>query len=108
MWIPDLLYTLTFLTSYILTHLSRPYSTHVHQDLTNPTDKRIFMVAAALKQGYTVDRLNELTRIDLWFLQKMKNIVDTISNLQTFCNKVCVPVCVGVCVWEGGSATRYV
>eukprot|EP00731_Ephydatia_muelleri_P031726 Em0023g233a len=57
------------------------------EDLTNPTDKRIFMVAAALKEGYTVDRLYELTRIDLWFLQKMKNIVDTISKLQMFNNK---------------------
>jgi len=42
----------------------------------NPTDQRIFILAAALKNGYTVERLYELTKIDHWFLHKFKYIVD--------------------------------
>ena len=45
-------------------------------ELQDPTDKRMFVVAAALKSGYTVDPLYSLTRIDRWFLSKMKNIID--------------------------------
>ncbi|XP_069677002.1 multifunctional protein r [Periplaneta americana] len=46
------------------------------EELEMPTDKRMFVLAAALKAGYSIDRLYELTKIDRWFLQKMKNIVD--------------------------------
>lgn len=45
------------------------------QELETPTDKRIFVVAAALWAGYSVERLYELTRIDCWFLHRMKRIV---------------------------------
>lgn len=44
------------------------------EELMTPTDKRMFVLAAALKAGYTVDKLYELTKIDRWFLEKMKNI----------------------------------
>ena len=44
------------------------------EELMTPTDKRMFVLAAALKAGYTVDRLYDLTKIDRWFLEKMKNI----------------------------------
>uniref|UniRef100_A0A8C2MF30 Multifunctional protein CAD n=1 Tax=Cricetulus griseus TaxID=10029 RepID=A0A8C2MF30_CRIGR len=44
-------------------------------ELETPTDKRIFVVAAALWAGYSVERLYELTRIDRWFLHRMKRIV---------------------------------
>jgi len=40
-----------------------------------PTDKRMFVLAAALKSGYEIDKLFNLTKIDRWFLHKMKNIV---------------------------------
>eukprot|EP00117_Sycon_ciliatum_P043686 scpid5446/ scgid31602/ CAD protein; Glutamine-dependent carbamoyl-phosphate synthase; Aspartate carbamoyltransferase; Dihydroorotase len=43
--------------------------------LCNPSDKRIFVLAKALHEGYTVDRLHELTRIDRWFLYRMENII---------------------------------
>ena len=43
--------------------------------MSEPTDKRIFVVAAALKAGYSVERLYELTRIDPWFLTKLQNII---------------------------------
>lgn len=46
------------------------------EELKEPTDKRMFVLAAALKAGYTLDKLYELTKIDKWFLQKMKNIID--------------------------------
>lgn len=52
------------------------------KELSNPTDKRIFAVAAALKSGYSVDQIHELTKITPWFLYKMKNIVDTEALLQ--------------------------
>lgn len=44
------------------------------EELETPTDKRMFVLAAALKAGYSVDRLYDLTKIDRWFLEKMKNI----------------------------------
>ena len=45
-------------------------------ELSEPTDKRIFVVAAALKEGYSVDHLNRLTSIDKWFLSKLSNIIN--------------------------------
>lgn len=49
--------------------------------LTEPTDKRIFVIAKALNHGYTVERIHELTKIDTWFLYKLKNIIDTADEL---------------------------
>ena len=46
------------------------------KELSEPTDKRIFVIAEALKQGYTVDKIHQLTKITKWFLYKMKNIID--------------------------------
>ena len=45
-------------------------------ELKEPTDKRMFVLAAALKSGYTINKLWELTKIDKWFLFKLKNIID--------------------------------
>nr|MBE5724567.1 rudimentary [Cucujiformia] len=45
-------------------------------ELEQPTDKRMFVVAAALNEGYSIDKLYELTKIDRWFLRKMRNIID--------------------------------
>ncbi len=45
--------------------------------LHEPTDKRIFIISKALKQGYTLDQIHELTKIDRWFLQKLNNIIKT-------------------------------
>ena len=52
--------------------------------LSEPTDKRIFVVAQALRHGYSVERIHELTKIDRWFLYKLQNIVQTVSELETF------------------------
>ena len=50
--------------------------------LKNPTDTRIFAVAAALQSGYTIDRIHELTKIDKWFLNKLDNIETTYRQLK--------------------------
>ena len=52
--------------------------------LHEPTDMRIFVVSKALKVGYTVEQIHELTMIDRWFLQKLKHIVDIDQQLKTF------------------------
>lgn len=59
-------------------------SSSLHQELQIPTDKRIFVLAAALYANYSIDRLYELTKIDRWFLYKMKNIIDHAKLLETY------------------------
>ncbi|KTF90299.1 hypothetical protein cypCar_00008588 [Cyprinus carpio] len=56
----------------------------LRMELQTPTDKRIFVLAAALRAGYTVERLYELTKIDHWFLHKMKNIADHEKLLEAY------------------------
>ncbi|XP_018404627.1 PREDICTED: CAD protein [Cyphomyrmex costatus] len=46
------------------------------EELEKPTDKRMFVLAASIKAGYSIDQLYKLTKIDRWFLEKMKNIID--------------------------------
>ncbi|MDF9831134.1 carbamoyl-phosphate synthase (glutamine-hydrolyzing) large subunit [Parabacteroides sp. PF5-6] len=46
------------------------------EELANPTDLRIFAIARALEAGYSIDRIYELSKINHWFLHKLKNIVD--------------------------------
>ncbi|XP_055728632.1 CAD protein-like isoform X3 [Salvelinus fontinalis] len=62
-------------------HTIKPVS---DEELQTPTDKRIFVLAAALRAGYTVDRLYDLTKIDRWFLHKMKNIADHEKVLESY------------------------
>ncbi|RXG73030.1 CAD protein [Armadillidium vulgare] len=52
------------------------------EELKDPTDKRMLVLASALKDGWDIDRLYELTKIDKWFLNKMKNIIDTYEDLE--------------------------
>ena len=47
---------------------------NVEESLARPTDLRIFAIADALEKGYTVARIEELTKIDRWFLEKLENI----------------------------------
>lgn len=44
--------------------------------LREPTDKRIFIISKAMHKDYTIDQIHELTKIDKWFLQKLKHIID--------------------------------
>ncbi len=62
------------------------------EELANPTDMRIFAIAQALEDGYTVERIEELTKIDPWFLFRLKNIVDMKHNLQKYNSVEEVPV----------------
>lgn len=55
---------------------------HLSEKIETPTDKRIYYVAKALINGYSVDRINELSKIDKWFLHKMKNIVDIYNEFK--------------------------
>jgi carbamoyl-phosphate synthase large subunit len=52
------------------------------KELRQPTDERLFGIAEALKQGFTVDRVHDLTRIDRWFLHKIGSVVDCEARLQ--------------------------
>lgn len=61
-----------------------PLSPRCCQELETPTDKRIFVLAAALRAGYSIERLYELTKIDRWFLHKMKNITDHAVLLEAY------------------------
>ncbi|MCH5168863.1 MAG: carbamoyl-phosphate synthase (glutamine-hydrolyzing) large subunit [Prevotellaceae bacterium] len=57
---------------------------NLDEELANPTDLRIFALAQALEEGYTIERIEELTKIDPWFIERMKNIVDFEHQLQTY------------------------
>ncbi|CAG5127998.1 unnamed protein product, partial [Candidula unifasciata] len=54
------------------------------KELQHPTDKRIFVLAAALRAGMSIEHLYELTRIDCWFLHKFKNIINMYTQLETY------------------------
>lgn len=65
-----------------------PYIKPVNdEELECPTDKRMFVVAAALKAGYSIESLHKLTRIDSWFLSKLQNIIKYHSFLESFQSK---------------------
>ena len=57
---------------------------NIDGELANPTDLRIFAIAQALEEGYSIERIYELTKIDPWFIRKMKNIVDYKHKLETY------------------------
>ena len=59
--------------------------------LQHPTDKRIFVIAHALKRGYTIDRIHELTKIDKWFLEKLENIIRIEGELEQYNDITNVP-----------------
>ncbi len=60
--------------------------------LMEPTDKRIFVIAKAMENGYTVDRIHELTKIDRWFLFKLQNIINTSHELSAYSTVESLPV----------------
>ena len=54
------------------------------KELSRPTDLRVFAIAQAMEEGYTIERIHDLTKIDPWFLGKLKNIVDYKAKLSTY------------------------
>ncbi len=60
--------------------------------LKEPTDKRIFVIESAFREGYTVEQIHDLTKIDKWFLYKLKNIVNTALELEKYDELASLPV----------------
>ena len=60
--------------------------------LREPTDKRIFVISKAMRKGYTIDQIHDLTKIDKWFLQKLRRILDTAEELESYSKLEDVPV----------------
>ena len=56
---------------------------NIDEALCEPTDKRIFVISKAMHKGYTIDQIHELTKIDRWFLYKLKHIIDIDERLKT-------------------------
>ena len=56
----------------------------IAKSLHEPTDMRIFVVSKALQIGYTVNQIHELTKIDRWFLEKLKHLVDIDQQLREY------------------------
>lgn len=54
---------------------------NIDSALKEPTDKRIFIISKAMRQGYSIDQIHELTKIDRWFLQKLQHIRDIDNRL---------------------------
>ncbi|MCH5346408.1 MAG: carbamoyl-phosphate synthase (glutamine-hydrolyzing) large subunit [Muribaculaceae bacterium] len=65
---------------------------NVDKALAEPTDKRIFVIAKALQEGYSVERIHELTKIDRWFLYRLANIVNTQHELEEYNDLKALPV----------------
>jgi len=63
----------------------------IEQELAEPTDMRIFVIAEALEKGITIDRIHELTKIDKWFLYKLNNIISIKNELCRFYKLESVP-----------------
>ena len=57
---------------------------NLDEELANPTDLRIFAIAQALEEGYSIERIYDLTKIDPWFIERMKNIVDFKKKLEGY------------------------
>ncbi|MBO8484641.1 MAG: carbamoyl-phosphate synthase (glutamine-hydrolyzing) large subunit [Bacteroidetes bacterium] len=63
----------------------------VDEALREPTDRRIFVISKAMRAGYTVDQIHDLTKIDKWFLHKLAGIVRTYHEMQTYDNCEAMP-----------------
>lgn len=56
----------------------------IDRALSEPTDKRIFVIAKALRKGYSVEKIHELTKIDRWFLEKLQTITVTSREMEKY------------------------
>ena len=65
--------------------------TNLDDELANPTDLRIFAIAQALEEGYSIERIYELTKIDPWFIGKLINIVDYKHKVSTYSSLEALP-----------------
>ncbi|MFH0832136.1 MAG: carbamoyl-phosphate synthase (glutamine-hydrolyzing) large subunit [Candidatus Aenigmatarchaeota archaeon] len=60
------------------------FNNNIEEELKNPTDRRTFAVVEAMKRGYSIDKIHELSKIDEWFLHRMKNIVEMEKKLHEY------------------------
>lgn len=56
---------------------------NIENALKEPTDSRIFVIESAFRKGYDVDKIHELTKIDKWFLYKLRNLYQTATELES-------------------------
>ncbi|GAH64035.1 unnamed protein product, partial [marine sediment metagenome] len=56
----------------------------LEKELKEPTDKRMFAIAEAIKRGYSIDKIHSLTKVNPWFLYKMENIVEIEEKLRKY------------------------
>ncbi|MDH7517607.1 MAG: carbamoyl-phosphate synthase (glutamine-hydrolyzing) large subunit [Candidatus Thermoplasmatota archaeon] len=56
----------------------------LEKELSQPTDKRMFAIVEAIKQGYTIDKIYELSKVDRWFLYKIKNIIELEEKIKKY------------------------
>ena len=63
----------------------------IDEELAHPTDSRLFAIAKAFDEGYSVDRIHNLTKIDLWFLQRLENIHLLKEELRQFRSETSIP-----------------
>ncbi len=68
------------------------YIEGIDEELSNPTDRRIFAIAEAFGKNYTIDEIHNKTKIDRWFLQKLKNIFNIKNELEKFDSLENLPV----------------
>ena len=54
----------------------------IDKALREPTDMRVFVISKAMRAGYSIDKIHELTKIDRWFLEKMELIMKTSLELE--------------------------
>ncbi|MDR0927580.1 MAG: carbamoyl-phosphate synthase (glutamine-hydrolyzing) large subunit [Ignavibacteria bacterium] len=54
----------------------------IDKALNEPTDQRIFIISKALRSGYTIEAIHNLTKVDKWFLHKLQNVIDTMLELE--------------------------
>jgi len=57
---------------------------NINLELKNPTDKRVIAIAEAIKKDYSIDKIYSLSKIDRWFLYKIKNIIDTEKEIEKY------------------------
>ena len=57
---------------------------NINFELKNPTDKRVIAISEAIKKGYSIDKIYSLSKIDKWFLYKIKNIIDTEKKIKQY------------------------
>lgn len=64
----------------------------IEKELSEPTDMRIFVISEALAKGWSIDKIHNITRIDPWFLNKLKHIYDLNLELEKFDTLAALPV----------------